>query len=81
MTALSVLFILSGKTWAIQLIKMWLQWTNNVPYYRLVIGTATILDYCVSGDIFLISVATSPIGAGIPPHSELLATLVESGII
>ena len=41
--ALSVLFILYGKSLATQAMKMWLKRLNDVPYYRRTIDAATIL--------------------------------------
>ena len=48
---LSVLFILSGKIWSIQEIKIELQQPGNASSYIWILGAANILGYWIAGDV------------------------------
>ena len=48
---LYLIFVLSGKTWAIQAMTMWLRRLNGVIYYICTFGYSTILDLYISIDV------------------------------
>ena len=51
-SALSILFVFSGKTLAIQITTIWSQQFKYLPYYKLIPGDTVTLDYWVSINAF-----------------------------